>query len=197
VAVWSAGVCLQPLDCWESRFWIPLRPWLFVSCVFCVLCRFVQRSHTVCVCVCLIVCDLVSSTTRRPWPNLGCSSTAKIRGPRDLTFVTCNHKTTETMWLILMNIFHDHRLQSWFKYDFLNHFSKLSIRTNQTPLIRVLIKRWLSRSGFKYCLESEVSSPWSQKPVTGAYSEPVQFSPRLWSISAPNATSVVAKHLQL
>ena len=64
----------------ESRVRIPLKVWMFVSCVCCVLCR--QRplrraEHSfrgvlpgVCVCVC--VCDLETSRVRRSRPQLGC-----------------------------------------------------------------------------------------------------------------------------
>ena len=36
-----------------------------------------QRSSTVCVCVCLTVCDLQNSTVRRPWPEWDCCDTVK------------------------------------------------------------------------------------------------------------------------
>jgi hypothetical protein len=39
---------------------------------------YLQKSRTVCVCVCLIGCDLETSTMRRPWPDLFCCATGNI-----------------------------------------------------------------------------------------------------------------------
>jgi hypothetical protein len=60
---------------------------MFVPCVCCVLCRewLMRRADhsfrgvlpVVCVCVCLIVCDLETSTVRRPRPELGRWATEK------------------------------------------------------------------------------------------------------------------------
>jgi len=65
-----------------SQVRIPLRAWMLVSCVCCVLCR--QRSlrradHSFRgvnrACVCLIVSDLETSTVRGPRTDLGCCVT--------------------------------------------------------------------------------------------------------------------------
>ena len=68
-----------------SRVSNALRPWLCVSRVCCVLCRkrplrrpdYSFRGVLPCVCVCLIVCDLETSNTRRPRPELGCGATGE------------------------------------------------------------------------------------------------------------------------
>ena len=64
-----------------SRVRIPLRAWTFFLCVRCVgsaLCdEMTTRSKEVflvCVCVCRIVCDLETSTMRRPMSKLSCCS---------------------------------------------------------------------------------------------------------------------------
>ena len=81
-------MCGQEIPCWSRcpcnlrcrsattrllGLWveIPLKAWKFMSCVCCVLRRFKGG----CVCVCLIVCDLETSTMRWPRPKLGCCST--------------------------------------------------------------------------------------------------------------------------
>jgi hypothetical protein len=49
---------------------------MFVSCVGRVFCdELITRSEFYRVCVCLIVCDLNTSTMRRPRPDLGCCAT--------------------------------------------------------------------------------------------------------------------------
>jgi hypothetical protein len=74
-----------------SRVPIPLSTRVFVSCVCCVFCRqrqrtasatgwsLVQRSPTArvraCFCVCLIVCDVETSTIRCPRLDLDCCNT--------------------------------------------------------------------------------------------------------------------------
>jgi hypothetical protein len=73
---------------WSETTWfvgprvqIPLRAWIFVPCLCCVVCGFatswslVQRSHIRCVFVCLIVCDLETSKIKRPRPEMGCCAT--------------------------------------------------------------------------------------------------------------------------
>jgi len=79
------GADLQPLYFWDRGF-----ESIFVSCVFCVLCRewplltswsFVQTSpNGVCVhvyvCACVSVCDLETSM-RRPSNDLVCYATEK------------------------------------------------------------------------------------------------------------------------
>jgi len=56
----------------------------FVSCVGSGLCDELithsEESYHVCVCVCLIVCDLEKSTMRRPRPELGCCAIKKNMG---------------------------------------------------------------------------------------------------------------------
>jgi hypothetical protein len=68
----SAGASLL-----GSRVPILLGAWMFVTCsVGSGLCDELIRT-LLSVCVCLIVCDLETSTMRRPGPELGCSATEK------------------------------------------------------------------------------------------------------------------------
>jgi hypothetical protein len=62
---------------------IPPRAWMFASCKCCVLaCRCLcdelitrtEEYYRVC---CVVACDLQTSRMRRPWPELGCSTTNK------------------------------------------------------------------------------------------------------------------------
>jgi hypothetical protein len=69
-AVWLLG----------SWVWIPLREWIFVSCVYCVgtclcddLIALTEESHRLCV----SVSDIETSTTRGPRPEMGCGATDK------------------------------------------------------------------------------------------------------------------------
>jgi hypothetical protein len=77
--------CLRLLDSWdrsfEYRFWRGFSSVLFV--VFCVgsgLCDWLitrpEQSYRLC--VCLTVCDLETSTVRRPSPEVGCWVTERI-----------------------------------------------------------------------------------------------------------------------
>jgi len=58
---------------------------MFVSCVLCCvgsglcdgLITHSEESYRVCVCVCLIVCDLETSALKRPGQDLDCHTTEK------------------------------------------------------------------------------------------------------------------------
>ena len=66
-----------------QRSWVrmPLGAWMFVCCEYCVLSgrglcdELITRPEETHRLWCVIVCDLVTSRMRRPWPTLVCSTT--------------------------------------------------------------------------------------------------------------------------
>jgi hypothetical protein len=61
---------------------VPIPPGAWMSCLLCVVCCLCDESITRSeesyrMCVWLIVCDLETSTVRRPRPELGCCATGK------------------------------------------------------------------------------------------------------------------------
>jgi hypothetical protein len=78
---WPCGLRRRSAAPWllGSRARNPLRAWMFVCCVVCcVRCGqcdgLITRSEASCQ-VCVSVCELETSKTRRPRPNLGCFAT--------------------------------------------------------------------------------------------------------------------------
>jgi len=64
----------------ESRVRIPLRPWMFVCCECRRLLCMLPADHSfrrVVPSVCVSVCDVETTTMRRPWSELGCRMTQK------------------------------------------------------------------------------------------------------------------------
>ena len=75
------GVGLWPLACWDHGFESHRRSWMFVCCECCVLSdrglcdELITRPEKSYRLWCVVVCDLETSGTRRPWLALGRSAT--------------------------------------------------------------------------------------------------------------------------